>query len=117
MESKERNVDYYEDGDHCPFKEWLSGLRDGKAVAAVDARITRFRLGNLGKVEPIGDGASESKIELGPGYRIYFVAFGDEILLLTGGDKSSQSKDIQEALGFWKAHKEKKSRERKQTQL
>ena len=117
MEAHEHSVSYYEDGDSCPFREWQSGLRDGKVIAAVDARITRFRLGNFGKPEPIGEGASESKIEIGSGYRIYYVAHGDEVLLLTGGDKSSQSSDIQNALSYWRNFKERKGRERKQAQL
>lgn len=118
MEARERSVSYYEDGDSCPFREWQTGLRDGKVRAAVDARITRFRLGNFGKPEPIGEGASESRIEMGPGYRIYYyVAFDEEVLLLTGGDKSSQTADIENALSYWRRYKERKARERKQAQL
>ncbi len=114
MEARERNVRYYENGDHCPFREWRNSLKDDKVKAAVDARITRFRKGNLGKSDPIGEGASESKIDLGPGYRIYYGADGDGIILLTGGDKSSQNSDIEDALSYWKNHKERKAHERKQ---
>jgi putative addiction module killer protein len=117
MEARERDIVYYEDERHCPFREWHRGLRDGKARAAVHARITRFRHGNLGKLDPIGDGASESTIELGPGYRIYLVAYGNEVLLLVGGDKSSQDTDIKNALSYWTKHKDRRARERKQLQL
>ena len=93
----------------------MSGLRDGRAKAAIDARITRFRTGNFGDSKSIGDGASESRIDLGPGYRIYYGAHGNDIILLNGGDKGSQTADIRNALSYWKSYKERKPRERKQT--
>jgi putative addiction module killer protein len=110
-EAREHGVSYYEDGDRCPFREWQEGLRDKVVCAAVDGRIARFRLGNFGNSEPVGDGASESKIHLGPGYRIYYAAVGQEVLLLTGGDKSSQDRDIRNALNYWRIHKERRARE------
>jgi putative addiction module killer protein len=77
-----------------PFRDWRLGLTDKKLKAAVDARITRLRLGVFGDSKPVGDGVLESRIDFGPGYRIYYAVHGEEILLLCGGDKSSQSADI-----------------------
>lgn len=81
------------------FVHWLDGLRDIQARARVQARIARLALGNPGDVEPVGEGVSELRINYGPGYRIYFVQRGRElIILLAGGDKSTQAKDIKTAL-------------------
>lgn len=81
------------------FDEWLLGLRDATARAKVLARISRAEQGNLGECEPVGAGVSEMKIHYGPGYRIYFVQRGMEVVvLLGGGDKSSQSRDIKNAI-------------------
>ena len=82
-----------------PFVTWLDGLRDLKARARVQARIERLAAGNPGDVEPVGEGVSEMRIDYGPGYRVYFKRRGKElIILLAGGDKSTQSKDIKTAL-------------------
>ncbi len=81
------------------FVIWLDGLRDLKARARVQARIERLAAGNPGDVEPVGEGVSEMRIDYGPGYRVYFKRRGKElIILLAGGDKSTQSKDIKTAL-------------------
>ena len=81
------------------FAEWLDGLRDIQARARVQARIERLVAGNPGDVEPIGEGVSELRINYGPGYRVYFKQRGRElIVLVAGGDKSTQSKDIKTAL-------------------
>lgn len=80
------------------FKEWFNSLKDKRAKARIDIRIRRVSLGNLGDVKPVGSGVSELRIDYGPGYRIYFVQQGNVIIiLLCGGDKSTQSKDIQRA--------------------
>lgn len=77
------------------FSIWLKNLRDIRARAKIISRIDRLELGNPGDVAPVGDGVSEMRIHYGPGYRVYFVRRGDElIILLCGGDKSSQSSDI-----------------------
>lgn len=77
------------------FTVWLAGLRDARARFRIIKRIERAAMGNLGDVAPVGDGVSEMRIFYGPGYRVYFVQQGDKlIILLCGGDKSSQSKDI-----------------------
>jgi putative addiction module killer protein len=115
VEAREHDVRYYEDGDYCPFREWMGALTDGRVMAAIDARIARFRTGNFGDSKSIGEGASESGIDLGPGYRIYYGVDGDDIILLNGGHKASQTADIRDALSYWKSYKERKGRERKQT--
>jgi len=77
------------------FKEWIRGLKDRIAQAVINARIRRVSAGNFGDVEPVGGNVSELRIDYGPGYRVYFTKRGREIvLLLCGGDKSSQSRDV-----------------------
>ncbi len=81
------------------FAKWLDELRDSRARARVQVRIERLAIGNPGDVEPVGEGISEMKIDYGPGYRVYFTKRGQKlIILLAGGDKSTQSKDIKTAL-------------------
>lgn len=78
--------------------EWLTNLRDSKALAKILTRIQRLELGNAGDVRPVGAGVSEMRIDHGPGYRVYYKRSGNAlILLLCGGDKSTQDKDIQRA--------------------
>jgi putative addiction module killer protein len=77
------------------FSEWLSGLRDVRAVARIDIRIKRFQLGLFGDVKPVGGSVGELRIDYGPGYRVYFTQRGAElIILLCGGDKRTQDRDI-----------------------
>ncbi len=77
------------------FLSWIGALRDARAKVAIARRIERMESGLLGDVAPVGDGVSEARIHSGPGYRLYFVQRGaDIIILLCGGDKSSQSRDI-----------------------
>ena len=81
------------------FSEWLSGLRDARAKAEVARRVRRLALGNPGDVRPVGEGVSELRIHYGPGYRVYHVQRGNLlVVLLCGGDKSTQAKDISLAL-------------------
>ena len=81
------------------FAEWIDGLRDTQGRARILARIERLAAGLLGDVKPIGEGVSELRIDCGPGYRVYFKKQGREIIiLLAGGDKSTQSRDIKTAL-------------------
>ena len=81
------------------FVEWIDKLRDLRARARVQARIERLAIGNPGDVKPVGEGVSEMRIDYGPGYRIYFTKRGREIvILLAGGDKTSQAADIKVAL-------------------
>jgi len=80
------------------FETWLAELRDRRAAARIAARIDRLRLGNPGRVEAVGEGVSEMKIDYGPGYRVYFKRRGEAlVVLLCGGDKSDQASDIQRA--------------------
>ena len=81
------------------FDAWLANLRDRQARARIAIRIDRLALGNPGDVKPVGEGVSEMRIDYGPGYRIYFVTRGRElIVLLAGGDKRTQARDIKTAL-------------------
>ncbi len=80
------------------YKKWFTTIKDKKTKAIIDVRIKRVSLGNFGDVEPIGKGVSELKIDYGAGFRIYFLNQGNIIvILLCGGDKSTQAKDIQKA--------------------
>ncbi|MGL5290197.1 MAG: type II toxin-antitoxin system RelE/ParE family toxin [Aeromonas sp.] len=80
------------------FERWFYSLRDARAQARITARIRRLSLGNPGDVKPIGDGLSEIRIDYGPGYRVYFMNKGPIIIvLLCGGDKGSQARDIEQA--------------------
>lgn len=90
-----------------PFSEWLNKL-DSTDRAIIRNRIARFRLGNLGDVKRLKNSDIwEARIDRGPGYRIYFARNGDEIVvLLAGGDKSSQIRDIERAMKFWLDWKE-----------
>ena len=81
------------------FARWLDDLRDLKARAHVQARIERLSAGDPGDAEPVGEGVSELRISYGPGYRVYFKRRGQElIILLAGGDKTTQARDIRAAL-------------------
>lgn len=80
------------------FDKWMKGLRDRRAVIRIAARLDRLALGNAGDVKPVGNGISELRIDHGKGYRVYYMQKGSVlIVLLCGGDKSTQSKDIQRA--------------------
>jgi putative addiction module killer protein len=86
----------------CPFEEWLNGLRDAKGRARIRVRLDRIEEGNLGDCKSVGKGVRELRIDFGPGYRVYFAEDGPIIvLLLIGGDKSTQRKDIETAMKYW----------------
>jgi len=81
------------------YAKWFARLKDIRAKARVDIRIRRLSLGNPGDVKPVGKGVSELRIDVGKGYRVYFVQRGEQlILLLVGGDKSTQQHDIEKAI-------------------
>ncbi len=89
------------------FSSWVVGLDDLKARAAIYLRIKRAEQGNFGEYKVLDDGVSEMKIDVGPGYRVYFAREGRvTYLLLCGGDKSTQRVDIKRAKALWKAIKE-----------
>jgi putative addiction module killer protein len=84
----------------------MDSLRDKRARAKIRTRIGRVRLENLGKCEPVGGGVLELKIDYGPGYRVYFGQVGTKlVILLCGGDKSSQAEDIRRAIEYWEDYK------------
>lgn len=90
-----------------PFEEWLEDLKDKRAVARVLARLARVRQGNLGDCKSVGDGVSELRVDYGPGYRVYFGQQGRTlVVLLCGGDKRTQDRDIRRAKQFWREFKE-----------
>lgn len=81
------------------FVQWLDGLNDIRARARILIRIERLSTGNPGDVRPVSEGVSELRIDYGPGYRVYFKKTGQQVvILLAGGDKSSQARDIKAAL-------------------
>ena len=81
------------------FARWLDGLRDLRGRARIQARIERLAAGNPGDVAPVGEGVSEMRVDIGPGYRVYFTRRGRAVIvLLAGGDKRTQAADIREAL-------------------
>jgi putative addiction module killer protein len=87
----------------APLVDWLQGLQDRQARTRIEARLARVATGNLGDVKPVGEGVMELRIDWGPGYRVYFSRSGQVIvLLLCGGDKRTQQKDIQRAKDYFK---------------
>ena len=85
--------------DH--FERWFERLCDRQARARILARIRRLSLGNPGDVRPVGEGVSELRLDYGPGYRVYFTARGETVvILLAGGDKRTQARDIKTALAL-----------------
>ena len=89
------------------FKKWVRGLKDRIAQSIITARVRRISAGNFGDVKPSGGDISELRIDYGPGYRVYFTRRGQEIvILLCGGDKSTQSRDIEAAKRIAKNIKE-----------
>ncbi len=103
MDTQPQEIVLYisQDGS-CPFTTWLNDLRDRQARAKIRKRLDRIELGNLGDVKPVGEGVMELRIHYGPGYRVYFSQAGSRIvLLLCGGDKKTQEKDILRAKQYW----------------
>jgi len=89
-----------------PLTDWLDGLRDGRTRARILARLVRLQAGLFGDWKSVGAGVYELRIDHGPGYRIYFGKEGTTpVLLLCGGDKGTQTSDIEKAHGYWKDHK------------
>jgi putative addiction module killer protein len=103
MQSNPRDLKIYETTQgQAPFSSWFDALRDRGASARIQKRLDRVELGNLGDYRSVGEGVFELRIDYGPGYRIYFAQTDlVVILLLCGGDKRSQDRDILQAKQFW----------------
>ena len=98
-------IEYADDGDKIPFREWFLRL-DARAAAKVTTAIVRLGNGNTSNAKSVGSGVYEQKVDFGPGYRIYFAYDGNTvILLLAGGSKKRQAKDIETAKARWKKYK------------
>lgn len=92
-------VHYVSASDVDVYQDWLDGIRDRTTRARIARRVDRIKDGNFGDHEPCRDGVYELKIDFGPGYRVYYSRVGETVvLLLAGGDKSSQNKDIDKAV-------------------
>lgn len=107
MEARKRILEEYVDvSGRNYFRKWLDGLRDDKTRAVIDGRMARIENGNLGDCEPVGEGVKEFRIDYGSGYRVYFGEDGKNIIiLLAGGDKKSQRKDIEVARRLWNEYR------------
>ena len=93
------------------YLDWLDALRDARGRVKIRARLDRVLLGNLGDRAGVGEGVEELRIDFGPGYRVYIGQVGSKVvLLLCGGDKSTQAEDIREAKNYWKDYKRRASR-------
>ena len=98
--------EYTDEKGKSPYADWLCGLRDARAKAKIIMQVDKMELGLFGDVEPIGEGLSELRVHYGPGYRVYYGKEGQQCyLLLCGGDKSTQSKDIKKAKEYWQDHR------------
>ena len=95
------------EGGRVLFDDWFGALRGMNLRVAVDARLARVRAGNFGDYKPVGHGVFELRIDVGPGLRVYYGEQGRRVvILLGGGDKSSQSRDIRRAIQLWQQWKE-----------
>ncbi len=105
---------YYRDGsDDSPFEQWFSAL-DAQAAAKVVVALARIEQGNLSNVKPVGEGVLEYRIDWGPGYRVYFGRDGNVlVILLTGGTKQRQQRDIDTARALWTDYKQRRTKGRK----
>lgn len=91
----------------CPYSEWFNAIRDIRTSATIDARLARIASGNFGDHKEVGSGVCELKIDLGPGYRIYYAEYDEVIVvLLGGGTKKQQSRDIKDAIALWTENKD-----------
>ena len=103
-------VRYQRENGEEPYTEWFRRLRDGIAKLAISTRLRRIEDGNFGDCKPVGEGVSELRIQVGPGYRIYFGQYGSTlVILLCGGDKKSQQSDIERAKTLWTEWKRRQS--------
>jgi len=104
-----RTIEYQAPGGNWPFRDWLAALKDKRAVAKVLARLATVRAGSMGDAKSLDGGLYELRIDFGPGYRVYLGLDGQTmVVLLCGGDKSSQGKDIKRARSLWQAYRREK---------
>jgi putative addiction module killer protein len=103
VEVKPRILRHYqrEDGTE-PYLQWIRGLRDAKGRGVIRTRLNRIQSGAFTNCEPVGEGVHELKIDFGPGYRVYFGEDADTVILLNGGDKGNQARDITKAKEYWR---------------
>ena len=95
-------IRYRQEDGREPYTEWFRGLRDQMAKARIEVRLRQIQVGNMGDSKPVGEGVTELRIHVGAGYRVYCGQHGqDWVILLCGGDKSSQSTDIAKAKALW----------------
>jgi putative addiction module killer protein len=106
MEMRIRQVEKYTTlAGNCPFDEWYSRLKDKATRARIFNRIERIKSGSLGDWKVVGEGVKELRLDFGAGYRLYIGEEGESVvILLVGGDKSTQAKDIVYACDLWKEH-------------
>jgi putative addiction module killer protein len=98
---------YVDARGRCPLDAWLFALKDFHGRARIEVRIRRLSLGLQGDWKPVGDGVREMRIPVGPGYRVYYAWDGPRIVvLLAGGDKSSQRRDIERARHYWRDYRD-----------
>lgn len=103
-------VHYMQENGKHPFREWFKTLRDAKAKTRIAIRLRLIEAGNLGDSKPVGEGVIELRIHVGAGYRVYCARHGQNwVVLLCGGDKSSQANDIVKAQAFWADWKRRQS--------
>src|SRR6266508_2904605 len=95
----------------CPFERWIATLRDHESIVRIIRRLRRVKSGALGDTKSVGAGISELRVDYGPGYRVYFAIAGKTIvILLGGGEKRTQQKDIDSAQKLWRENKDETER-------
>jgi putative addiction module killer protein len=103
VEARPRKLLHYLDADEKdPFGIWMAGLEGTKIHGIILTRLDRVQNGNFGDCAPVGEGVSELRIDVGPGYRVYFGQDRDSVILLHGGTKKRQAKDIVKAKEYWR---------------
>ena|SRR3990167_7044757 len=110
METEVWKTDIYESHGKSPYEDWLHALKDERGRAKIRVKIDRVRLGNFGDCRSLGEGLFELKIDFGPGYRVYFGQGGKNLaILLCGGDKGTQGRDIEKAREYWADYRKRKN--------
>jgi putative addiction module killer protein len=106
--TQQREIEFYRNQNgRVPFTEWFESIRDSRAQGRIEARLISLEFGNFGDFKSVGSGVFELRIHVGKGYRVYFGEVDNiVVLLLCGGDKSSQQQDIERAKTYWQNYKE-----------